>query len=867
MNSQIEKTGLWATSLGSKDSDQEVQRKKELLRSVLLRFREHASVVTSRIAATFPGLTVHDVTHLDALWGIADLIAGEGYPLNPLEAFVFGGAILLHDAAHCFEAYEGGQLAVRSTLIWKDALASEMAAHPDDPREELEQYCDFTAIRLLHARQAEKLGEREWKSENSTSSFFLIEDTDLRSRYGALIGQIAASHNWSIDDVKSRLRNQVNAPGDWPTEWRVDPIKIACLLRCADAAHIDNRRAPDFLLALIRRSGVSLDHWKAQNWLSRVDADQSDPTKSSLLFTSTRSFKSSDASAWWIAFDAVGVLDAEIRASNNLLLSRVQRDSSSPAFRMQRVTGANVPSELSKSIETDGWTPTSARIHVGNMERLVQTLGGQSLYGSGGDDFAVVMREVLQNARDAIAARRSLTPGFTGRIFVKIARKSDTQSTVEIRDDGIGMSEQTMTTALLDFGTSFWASDLVKSEFPGLRSSSFRPVGKFGIGFYAVFMIATEVLIASRRYDEGLSDVIRLHFPEGLTLRPILAKGAGDDYDVMSSTCVRLTVNETIDSLKIRWHAKGNSEHERQIPLRNYLAAITAALDVPVVLQIESESPVSVHQPIDSLDNAEKVLDWLKGITFIDLPGFKDATDTSRYVVENAERMRRIEHDGQVVGLAAVIDRPTNGLQCLTTDTVGGLTNQIMRGAATYFGYMESYPATAKRDPSRKVATLETLQSWANEQLAILKERGATVEQLYWAASNLSNADLDPIDAISFPVLLPGNQYVLMPFEQIFNLLQQTQIVCLKSRQHDFAETNVQLMTLDNLPTLRPVTAGNLIRVQMDGAVPKFPFSLIGCLDRLVRQRHRELTYEVKPLPLQSIVGPMDALFIRLKDV
>jgi hypothetical protein len=109
MNFQIEKTKLWATSLGSKDPDQEIERKKERLRSVLSRFREHASVLTSRIAANFPHLTVHDVTHLDALWETADLIAGEGYPLNPLEAFVLGGAILLHDAAHCFEAYEGGQ--------------------------------------------------------------------------------------------------------------------------------------------------------------------------------------------------------------------------------------------------------------------------------------------------------------------------------------------------------------------------------------------------------------------------------------------------------------------------------------------------------------------------------------------------------------------------------------------------------------------------------------------------------------------------------------------------------------------------------------------------------------------------------------
>ena len=394
MNSQIEKTSLWLIGLGSKDADQERERKKELLRGVLKRFREHAAVLTSRISATFPQLTVHDATHLDALWETADLIAGEGYPLNPMEAFVFGGAILLHDAAHCFEAYEGGQNAVRNSVEWKDAFASEKAAHPEEILEKLKQYSDFTAIRLLHARQAEKLGGREWKSENGGPSFFLIEDVDIRSRYGALIGKIAASHNWSIDDVKSRLRDQVNAPGCWPSEWRVDPVKIACLLRCADAAHIDERRAPDFLLALIRRSGVPLDHWKAQNWLSRIDLDQSDPSKRSLLFTSTHAFKSADASAWWVAYDAITMLDAELRASNNLLSSRVQKDSSSPPFLSQRVTGANSPAVLSKSIETEGWIPTSARIHVGNLERLVETLGGQNLYGSGGDDFAVVIREL-----------------------------------------------------------------------------------------------------------------------------------------------------------------------------------------------------------------------------------------------------------------------------------------------------------------------------------------------------------------------------------------------------------------------------------------------------------------------------------------
>lgn len=864
MNSQIQNTGLWKIGIGSKDSDLEIERKKERLRSVLGRFREHASVLTSRISATFPQLTIHDITHLDALWETADLIAGDGYPLNPLEAFVLGGAILLHDAAHCFEAYAGGREAVRNTLEWKDSFAAELAKNPKESRESLEQYCDFTAIRLLHARQAEKLGEYEWRSEASGDSFFLIEDADLRSRYGALIGKIAASHNWSIEDVKTRLRNQVNAPGAWPSEWRVDPIKVACLLRCADAAHFDERRAPDFIFALIRRSGISLDHWKAQNWLARADVDQSDMSKGSLLITSTRAFDPEDAKAWWVAYDAVSLLDGELRSANDLLRSRVQRESSSPAFKIQRVTGANSPIELSKSIETNGWVPTNAKLHVGNVQRLVETLGGRSLYGAV-DSFAVVLRELIQNARDAIAARRALDSGFVGKILVKVSSKSASQTSIEIRDDGVGMSERTMTDALLDFGTSFWATDLVRSEFPGLRSSSFRPVGQFGIGFHAVFMIATELFVASRRFDEGLADVTRMHFSDGLTLRPVLAKGADQNYDVMSSTIVRITIDEPFDRVENRLINEGNQQFELRIPFRNYLATIVAGLDVPVVLSVDNKAPVTLHQGIQNLNEPGKIFEWIRDITFIEIPDANKSQITKEYVEKNFTRLRRIEQDGEILGLAALLDMHSQNFQFLTTETIGGLSSVVARGASSYMGYMENSPASAKREVSKKIVSPDVLRDWADGQLAILKSENATREQLYWAASNICNLDLDPIEAIHFPLVLADNRITLLTFEEIFNILQNSSIPCLVSRQFQFAETNLPLTVIDGLPTLRPLSAGSLIRVNLENGKPLFPESLIGCLDRLVSRRGRELEYEIKPLSMQTVLGAMDALFIKLK--
>ncbi len=67
------------------------------LRQSFINFRERASVLANEIPRYLPQLTVHDITHIDALWQVADRIVGHDYPLTPTEAFILGGAFLLHD--------------------------------------------------------------------------------------------------------------------------------------------------------------------------------------------------------------------------------------------------------------------------------------------------------------------------------------------------------------------------------------------------------------------------------------------------------------------------------------------------------------------------------------------------------------------------------------------------------------------------------------------------------------------------------------------------------------------------------------------------------------------------------------------------
>ena len=72
----------------------------------------------------------------------------------------------------------------------------------------------------------------------------------------------------------------------------------------------------------------------------------------------------------------------------------------------------------------------------------------------------------------------------------------------EVIDDGIGMPEVVLSGAFLDFGKSFWQSDRVASLYPGLVSDpDFRPTGRFGIGFYASFIIGQNVKVLTRPFN------------------------------------------------------------------------------------------------------------------------------------------------------------------------------------------------------------------------------------------------------------------------------------------------------------------------------------------------------------------------------
>jgi hypothetical protein len=380
----LDSMALWRRTLAPQDDALDGQR--EVLRQALLGFRERVAQLVQTLGAELPGLTVHDITHLDALWRVADQIAGPDYPINPAEAFVLGGAFLLHDAAHVMAAYPGGISSIKQTVQWQDLIAQRYGGQDPEGRSDEERSALFQVLRHLHAEQAHTLARLEWTVPNTGPKLHLLEHLELREYYADLIGEIAASHHWPSHRVADVfVDRKVSPPGFMhPANWEVDALKLAFLLRTADASHIDDRRAPWFLFALRRPERISEDHWRFQAKLGQPTTTP----EGELRITSGSRFSHAERKAWWLAYDTVCMIDRELRDAHALM-----RDEGRPCFAATSVLGAETPEAFAQQVRVRDWEPVNVAPKIEDVPKVIAALGGSALYG---DEPWIALRELLQ---------------------------------------------------------------------------------------------------------------------------------------------------------------------------------------------------------------------------------------------------------------------------------------------------------------------------------------------------------------------------------------------------------------------------------------------------------------------------------------
>lgn len=692
----FKKTTLWKSAFENSRSDSTAEEQSYFAERYEA-MRSRAAVLVTKIAADLPNMTVHDVTHLDALWDMASIAAGENVDLNPAEALVFGGAVLFHDSAMTLAAYPDGIEELRAETEWLDfykRYSEDVGSNGSEGVKEAEKRATSDALRALHAKQAERLPMISWEGPQK-QAMFIIEDQKIRNFYGPKIGLIAYSHWWSIARVEENLAGKLG-PLAGITNCTVDLLKVACLLRVADAMHVDQRRAPTFDFALTQPRGVSEHHWKFQERMAEpyVQGD-------ALIYTAQPPFTVCDADAWWTAFDALQVLDRELSD-----VDRVLRDRRNAALVVRRVEGAHSPSDLARTVETSGWTPVDSTIRVSDVPKIVATLGGSKLYGTDMSAGASI-RELIQNGLDAITARRRLQsrPNKWGELQV-ILQKRDDGFWLCFEDNGVGMSQSVLTGPLIDFGNSFWKSSFVIQEFPGLASTGMKSRGKYGIGFFSIFMLGDQVRVITRRFDRAPQSTQMLEFRDGLASRPNLRDANANDAPIDGGTRIEVRLKcDPTEPNGVLYENRFNGY--KLIKLKDLIAAIAPACDVDITVLEENVEVGSTRAG-----------DWLGIDTAMLLNRITKDEQTDEKLNESTSAAKpwldlvelRAE-DGRVFGRARIdVGDRFNPRGLITVDGLGaskiGLIAGILVGVET----------TAARNEAEPIVPTSVLAAWASEQ-------------------------------------------------------------------------------------------------------------------------------------------------------
>ena len=155
----------------------------------------------------------------------------------------------------------------------------------------------------------------------------------------------------------------------------------------------------------------------------------------------------------------------------------------------------------------------------------------------------VFLRELISNASDALDRLRfeSLTnPGMLGSdtelaIRIKLDKKA---KTITVSDNGIGMTRQEVIDNLGTIARS--GSKAFLEKLTGDQKADSNLIGRFGVGFYSVFMVASQVKVVTRRAgagsgaDEG-AVVWESAGEKGYTIETAVKEGRGTDITVYLS--------------------------------------------------------------------------------------------------------------------------------------------------------------------------------------------------------------------------------------------------------------------------------------------------------------------------------------------
>ncbi len=194
----------------------------------------------------------------------------------------------------------------------------------------------------------------------------------------------------------------------------------------------------------------------------------------------------------------------------------------------------------------------------------------------------IFLREIISNASDAMdkLAYTALTDdkvGLSREDMVITITRDEKNRTITVSDTGIGMSKEELEENL---GTICKSGSLnFKQNMEA--SEDIDIIGQFGVGFYSAFMVASKVIVISKKYGEDTAWKWESDGADGYTIKEATRDAAGTDIIMeLKEDTEELEVSSYLEEYTLRSLIRKYSDYIRY-PIRMEVTKSRKKADSP----------------------------------------------------------------------------------------------------------------------------------------------------------------------------------------------------------------------------------------------------------------------------------------------
>ncbi len=460
--SNIEHWNLWKLFKNKADSAE--------FRVAVKKVCETGINLSKTIILTFPNFTLHDETHIHNVcdWMYELLNEDKRNALTANETAMLLMSACCHDVGMSVTDEQKKELLSDfSTDNWKEYFNNfpQDYSKRNDENEQGRIIRNYVRVNH-HARIDENLSEEDWSDDLEHEGIYLENLIDLCKSHGENLKELKTVYICDCD------------------------IKLcAVLLRLADILDFDSSRVPD---KLFKQLGLDTP----ENSEKRKSSEEWYKNRAGRFYIRNGELK----------FDAKfsnSQLEHQLRDYNKWVKAELEgcREYLCHTDSQNRI---DIPYLKEGNISRNPKYTCGDFSLTMDQDKILTLLTGKNLYS----DSGVFVRELLQNAIDAVMTRCTLDGNFKmtdGKISIRTWTDNDGYSWFRIKDNGIGMDEEIINKYLLKIGRSYYTSDefnKIQTECCERGKKINKPISRFGIGILSCFMndYNTPVEISSKRF-------------------------------------------------------------------------------------------------------------------------------------------------------------------------------------------------------------------------------------------------------------------------------------------------------------------------------------------------------------------------------